>query len=72
MTLKGDETAIVSGNIIVLDENGSGIADIFADSSDNIVVYNMQGLKMPVSKAAELKTLPTGIYIINGNKVLVK
>ena len=37
---------------------------------ENDVVYNLQGVK--VGSRSELKSLPRGIYIIGGKKVVVK
>ena len=54
-------------------ENDTDIEDIIADGETNWVVYNMAGIKVLDTDNAEiLNTLPKGIYIINGNKVIVK
>ena len=48
---------------------GSGIAPVELDEED-ADVYNLNGVR--VGKASELKTLPKGIYIIHGQKRVVK
>lgn len=54
-------------------ENETDIEDIIAEGETNWVVYNMTGVKIfDTGNAQELKTLPKGIYIINGKKVIVK
>ena len=47
----------------------TGIATIQRDM-ENDVVYNLQGVK--VSTRSQLKSLPRGIYIIGGKKVVVR
>ena len=47
----------------------TGITTIRRES-ENDVVYNLQGVK--VGSRSELKSLPRGIYIIGGKKVVVK
>ena len=47
----------------------TGIRDIQLEQAD-IEVYNMQGVRK--GKAAEIKSLPKGIYIINKKKVINK
>ena len=42
------------------------------DADDSVMVYNLQGLRMGASNRSELPSLPSGIYIIGGRKVLVK
>ena len=48
---------------------GTGIAAVEVDD-DDADVYNLNGVR--VGKASELKTLPKGIYIIHGQKRVVK
>lgn len=48
---------------------GTGIAAVEVDEED-ADVYNLNGVR--VGKASELKTLPKGIYIIHGQKRVVK
>ena len=49
--------------------SSSGITTIQREI-ENDVVYNLQGVK--VGSRNELKSLPRGIYIIGGKKVVVK
>ena len=48
---------------------GTGIAAVEVDD-DDADVYNLNGVR--VGKASELKTLPKGIYILHGQKRVVK
>ena len=48
---------------------GTGIGAVEADDED-ADVYNLNGVR--VGKASELKTLPKGIYILHGQKRVVK
>lgn len=49
----------------------TGISDIVNAATDTVIVYTLDG-KHQVMKKADLKLLPKGIYIINGQKVVVK
>lgn len=49
--------------------NTTGVEDINSDPS-NEFIYDIQG--RPVRKCSDSTTMPTGLYIINGNKVMVK
>lgn len=55
-----------------MDENISGIPLIPREEnqndSDKIVVYDLTGLLMPIQYRSQLRTLPHGIYIVNGKK----
>jgi hypothetical protein len=52
--------------------DGTGIADVEAEAND-YTVYNLQGVKvLETTDASRLNTLPAGVYIVNGTKVLVK
>ena len=46
-------------DIVISDEN---------DENDIIEVYNLSGIKMPITRRSQIATLPHGIYIINGVK----
>lgn len=55
-------------NIVISDET-SGIENITVESTNN--VYNMQGmLIIRNAQAEQINALPSGIYIINGKKVI--
>lgn len=49
----------------------TGIKDIVNDSAENVVVYTLGGVRRIIRKA-DVKSLPHGIYGINGKKVIVK
>ena len=54
-------------------ENETAINDIVADSEKGWTVYNTGGIKVLETKDADkVKTLPRGIYIINGIKAIIK
>lgn len=50
--------------------NLAGVADIVADDDADADVYNLQGVKVGTRKS--LSTLPAGLYITAGRKVVVK
>lgn len=63
---------LCGGQSFALDLTKSGIYGIEADARE-LNVYNMDGiLVLRNAKAADLKTLQKGIYIVNGKKILVR
>jgi len=57
--------------LIAIDKDSSDIDNIATDNNvRNADVYNLQGIK--VGRASDATTLPAGIYIINGKKVMIK
>lgn len=50
----------------------TGIASPSLDSSNAVNVYNLQGVKVATISMDKISTLPHGIYIVNGKKVVVK
>ena len=53
-------------------ENDTAIEDIIANKENGWTVYNTSGIKVLETKDANnIKTLPTGIYIINGIKTVI-
>ncbi len=51
----------------------SDITDVHTDHKpDALAVYNLQGIKLNVTTRDGLKTLPTGVYIVNHQKVYIK
>ena len=54
---------------ITISSASTGIKTV--QSKKSVDVYNLQGIKVR-SNTTDLKGLPKGIYIINGNKVIVK
>lgn len=66
-------------NIVSVDlreENGPtlGVDMVETSYADNVIVYNLQGVKIRQAESAEtaLCNLPEGIYIVNGKKYAVK
>ena len=65
----------VFGNIIDDLEPTSAVEKIeieTIDADDSVVVYNLQGLHMNISRRSDINVLPRGIYIVNGKKTLIK
>ena len=54
----------------LVDSDAAGIHDIKADSniSTRDAVYNLQGVRL--GTASQLSTLPRGIYLVGGRKVV--
>ena len=53
-------------------ENDTAIEDIIANKENGWTVYSTSGIKVLETKDANnIKTLPTGIYIINGIKTVI-
>ena len=64
-----DLSKTVGGEVVTITtapEGESGIADIVLDENANNEVYNLQGIRV------NRENLPAGVYIVNGQKVLVK
>lgn len=59
-------------NNFVKIEDITGITDIIDSETESIVVYTINGIKLGIDKKEDIKTLPNGIYIVNGKKYVVK
>ena len=60
---------------VVKNDSGiiAGIADTMADNTDGWRVFNVAGVKLfETTDINRIKALPSGIYIINGEKVYLK
>lgn len=60
---------------IVDDMISTGVDDIQMDKEtgdDGIEVYNMSGIRLDATTSDRLNSLPAGLYIVNGRKVMVK
>ena len=70
----GNYSFIVSAPHKIEISSASGIAGVDADgAAQTITVYNLQGIKLlDNASKAELKNLPAGLYIINGQKQVVR
>ena len=54
-------------------ENDTAIEDITADGQNGWVIYNTNGIKvLDTMDASKVKALPSGIYIVNGIKTVIK
>ena len=54
-------------------KNDTAIEDIAADEENGWVIYNTVGIKVLETKdSSKVKALPSGIYIINGTKAIIK
>lgn len=64
-------TFIVAADTKVSIGDAAGIADVMVEGANyDDSVYNLQGVK--VGTVSEMNTLPAGLYISNGKKVVVK
>lgn len=50
----------------------TGISSPSLDSNRTVNVYNLQGVKVATVSIDKINTLPHGLYIVNGKKVVVK
>ena len=54
-------------------KNDTAIEDITADEENGWVIYNTSGIKVVETQdAGKVKALPSGIYIVNGIKTVIK
>lgn len=54
-------------------KNDTAIEDITADEENGWVIYNTSGIKvLKTQDAGKVKVLPSGIYIVNGIKTVIK
>lgn len=63
-------TFSVERSCMVTVTNQAGVADIVADDDADADVYNLQGVKVGTRKS--LSTMPAGLYITAGRKVVVE
>lgn len=52
--------------------DGTNDIEVGSNADQQIVVYNLQGVKMNISTREELPVLNPGLYIINGKKEIVR
>lgn len=64
----GSASFSVTGDTNFVIDVTSGIASINADNNGEKTVYNLQGIRVN----GDYNTLPAGLYIVNGQKVLKK
>lgn len=72
---EGSYTFIINENTTVKieDENGNGIGNVATEGSTVKEVYNLQGVKVIENAAGNrISNLPSGLYIINGKKTLIR
>ena len=60
---------IVKINVVLKDDTTTGITTVRETQQNDNRVYNLNGVA--VGTVEQLSTLPKGVYIINGTKVLV-
>ncbi len=53
---------------VVVNLKGSGIFSAINDAADNAEIYNLQGIRV----SNDVNTLPAGVYIRGGKKILVR
>jgi len=69
MTPKGSSTPLAKQSLFFAgDDVVTAINKVDAQPTTNAPVYNMQGLRMN----SDLKSLPRGMYIVNGKKYVIK
>lgn len=71
---KNDEAWGLFANIVAIDtDEETGISEIEATDDETYVVYTISGvLVMKTSDSSMLDSLPEGLYIVNGKKVVIK
>ncbi len=74
LTVTADYRGVVtSKDIKVIVGKSSGIADVFGNNSDNVDVFTTTGIRILHNATADdLKSLASGIYIVNGKKITIK
>lgn len=61
-----------SNGLIVADAQLGGVSDIVADTPDGTVtLYRLDGVKVYEGPRDGMGTLPSGIYVVNGRKVIL-
>lgn len=56
-----------------VDFQNAAVDEVAADGEGVFTVYNLQGIKvLETEDAGAVKSLPKGLYIINGNKVVIR
>lgn len=51
----------------------TGVEDVFTEGNESFTIYNLQGMAVKKNAtAADFNSLPAGVYIANGQKVMVK
>lgn len=58
----------------IIEAESNAIEDILTDVKEEktLTVYNLLGIRMNVDSRDQLSTLPSGIYLINGKKEIIK
>ena len=70
----GVYTFETEGDTTVKVSNGTtGIESVISGENTTADVYNLQGIRVArQANADEVNALPAGIYVVNGQKVIVK
>jgi hypothetical protein len=70
---EGAATAYVSFEVNCLSEDSGSVTAIAADGNGVFNVYNMLGVKvLTTTDAADLGKLTSGVYVVNGKKLVIK
>ena len=60
-------------NLIPMEFEPADVDTIMSDTEDSVVVYSIDGVKiLDSSDRSDIDSLPAGLYIVNGKKILVK
>lgn len=69
----GPGSGFNESKLVRFDTDGAGIANIFTDFSGNNKIYKIDGtLYNPSATSEIIRELPSGIYIVNGKKILIR
>ncbi|MDE7153900.1 MAG: hypothetical protein K2O00_05595 [Muribaculaceae bacterium] len=72
-TLDGAHESPEISATYVVDPSVTGVEEIFADENGNVTVYTIEGrIVLDNAPAAAIRDLHKGLYIINGQKVILK
>ena len=60
-------------NLIPMEFETTEVDTIMSDTEDSVVVYSIDGVKiLDSSDRSDIDSLPAGLYIVNGKKVLIR
>lgn len=68
-TVAGPHNVTFSTTPAAPGQDDAGVEGIYDESPRSLVIFNLQGQRVP---AADLESLPAGIFVVNGKKVLIK
>lgn len=80
LTAKAKGVAVITASsgelsatcVISVDGISTDVTDVIEENSDEVVVYNLKGIRMEINSREELKRLSSGFYIVNDHIELIK